>query len=87
MNWSEIKSNIDHKKPVAMSAFSSSAGHAVTLVGYRSFKINQFIAIWDSAANNGKGATKVIYYLGPHTTFQSAATGPVFTWTKSLSSY
>lgn len=87
LSWAEITKNINYKKPVALSCSSSAGWHAVTLVGYRSFKVNQFIAIWDSATNSGAGATKIIYYSGSSTTFQSSTTGPVFTWVYSLSRY
>ena len=87
LSWTEIKKNIDNKNPVAMSAVATNAWHAVTLVGYRSFKVNQYVAIWDSASNGNNGATKVIYYSGANTTFQSSASGPIFTWIYSLSQY
>ena len=72
LSWTEIKKNIDNKNPVAMSAVATNAWHAVTLVGYRSFKVNQYV---------------VIYYSGANTTFQSSASGPIFTWIYSLSQY
>lgn len=87
LNWTEIQKNIDKKKPVAMSASAGSVWHAVTLIGYRSFTVNQYIAIWDSAANGNNGTTKVIYYSGAYTTFQFSTTGPVFTWKRALSQY
>lgn len=70
-----------------MSAVATDAWYSVTLVGYRSFKVNQYVAIWDSASNGNNGATKVIYYSGANTTFQSSASGPIFTWKFSLSQY
>ncbi len=88
LDWAEITLNINDKKPVAISASSSSnSWHAVTLVGYRNVRVNQFIAIWDSAANSNTGATRIIYYSGSYTTFQSSTSGPTYTWLYSLSAH
>lgn len=92
LTWSQVIQNISDKKPVAMSGKNVSedgdtSWHAVTLVGYRSFKVNRYIAIWDSASNDGNGGFKIINFSSAYTTFQSFSTGPVYTWVRSLSAY
>lgn len=85
LNWSEITQNINNKKPIYLFASGKSSNHAVTIVGYKRYKVNEYITLWDSASNNGKGTTRIINYSGDYTIIQSSSTGPIFKWSASLS--
>lgn len=87
MTWQEIKANIDKMMPIAISASSAKGMHAVTLIGYRNVQFNNYIAIWDSALNDGRGAMKIISYSGRYTTFKSDPSEPAYTWIDSLYYY
>ena len=54
IGWTTIKSNIDAKKPIAVSSFTSDGerGHAVTAYAYFSVGTGKYVAIWNSGNNS-----------------------------------
>lgn len=80
-SWSKIQSNIAAKKPIAASATSTIGGHAVTIYGYRWVGTSQYVILWNSGLNSGKGGTQIVYYK-PTVTFAYA--GTTFTWYRTL---
>lgn len=87
ISWSKVKSNVNNKKPIAISASANSGKnwHAVTIIGYQNYKVNDYIVIWNSGLNGGNGGSQVIYYYNKYTTFQYG--GSSYTWVKTLSYY
>lgn len=87
ISWSKVKSNVNNKKPIAISASANSGKnwHAVTIIGYQNYKVNDYIVIWNSGLNGGNGGSQVIYYYNKYTTFQYG--GSLYTWVKTLSYY
>lgn len=82
MSWKTIIKNVDNKRPIAMSAFSGAAGHAVTLVGYRFRNGTKYIVLWNSG--NEKMQT-VTYPSSGKLTF--SYNNDTWVWTQSLARY
>lgn len=54
IGWTTIKSNIDAKKPIAVSSFTSDGkrAHAVTAYAYVTAGTTKYVAIWNSGSNS-----------------------------------
>ncbi len=87
LKYNRIFTNISNKKPLIMSCSTADNqyGHAVTLVGCRNYKSNEYITIWDPAINNQKGGSKIIRFYEDNVTFQSGSTS--FIWQRTVSYY
>lgn len=87
LKYNRIFTNIVNKKPLIMSCSTADNqyGHAVTLVGCRNYKSNEYITLWDPALNNQKGGSKIIRFYEDNVTFNSGST--TFIWQRTVSYY
>ncbi len=84
LRWNEILINIQAKKPIAVSAFTSkNEGHSLTIYGYVNARGKIQIVLWDSALNEGSGYFKVIGYNEKETSY--VLDGKRFVWEETLS--
>lgn len=91
ITYSAVKKNINKKYPAILGSKNSnlSMGHIVTLVGYHTFKTNEYAIIWNSGITNSNnkvvGGYQTLYYNPNGMTFNYAN----ITWTtfKYLSKY
>ena len=84
LTYSEIKTNLSNRLPIAASTFtggSNSDGHAVTVYGCNMPSVTEYIIIW----NSGTNSSQTLYYNPNGSTYSYA--NKTWTWTKSLSGY
>lgn len=67
ISWSNVKTNINKRFPIAASLFSEDgSGDAITVMGYRevlgSRNPRYYITIWNSGLNGRAGGTQVVTY-------------------------
>lgn len=74
ISLNNVISMIDAKKPIAMCAYASAGGHAVTIVGYSNATNNQTVTIW----NSGNHQMQTCTYQSSGTSFTYG--GYKFTW-------
>lgn len=81
MNWNNVVLNISHKYPIYVSAKSSNSGHAVTVFGYRTVSLTDYVSIWDSAT----GSSMAVPFKAGGTVFSVG--NKAYTWKYSISVY
>lgn len=81
MSWTSLKTNINNKYPVYVSAKTPTSGHAVTAYGYSVSAGTNYVILWNSGTGNSITAT----YKTSGTTF--SYNNSTYTWTFSLSKY
>lgn len=82
MSWKTIIKNIDEKRPIAMSTFSTNSGHAVTLIGYRFRNGTKYVVLW----NSGNKQVQTVTY--PSTGKVSYSyNNTTWVWKQSLARY
>ena len=81
MSWSNLKSNIDYKYPVYVSAKTPDSGHAVTAYGYLVAAGTNYVVLWNSGTESSITAT----FKSSGTTF--TYNNDTYTWTYSISRY
>lgn len=85
MSWSSLKTNINNKYPVYVSAKSGDEGHAVTAYGYAIAAGTKYVSLWNSGENSGKGKSISVVFKERGTTF--TYNNLTYTWTYSISKY
>lgn len=83
MKWDRVKKNISNKNPIYISTKSETEGHAMTVFGCAYPAGEQYIDVWNSNANNGKGGTITVQFKTNGTVFRIGT--HAFTWTNSVS--
>lgn len=81
MSWSNLKTNIDNKYPVYVSAKTSESGHAVTAYGYLVAAGTNYVVLWNSGTQKSITAT----FKSSGTTF--TYNNDTYTWKYSISKY
>lgn len=84
LSWNNLCKNIDSKKPVALSSFTSDgkSGHSVTAHGYKKMNNKKYVLFWNSW---GAGSNQIMQYKENGCTYSSPQSNKVFVWKYSLS--
>lgn len=77
-SFKTIMRHIGFRKPMVICGWNSTAGHAVTIYGYRNLANGQYVMIWNSALNNNTGGVSITTYSSSGMTFATGSN--VFTW-------
>lgn len=85
MSWSELKTNINGKYPVYVSAKSSKDGHAVVAYGFTVAAGTPYVALWNPGVNGGKGDSISAAFSESRTAFAYA--NKTYVWKYSVSKY
>lgn len=82
LSWSKVKTNINNKYPIVVSAEHMMIDlHAVLVYGYRTINTSDYIILW----NPGTGSTQTVYYSPNGSTFTYK--NMTWTWTSSIAKY